>query len=333
IEESGLVDMTGSESGEKYWRLNLERGGEERSIRCRFLVLAIGDMHRPRKLGIPGEEQSNVSHYLRELRNYFRQEVVIVGGRNSAVEAAIRIFRMGGKVTLLYRGKGLDGKTIKYWLYPEIESMIKNGLIRFIPEATAHQIRGNRLYYSSPGSSRDVEGTYQAAGDGNQGSFSHKSPPGKSDSDSPGDEPVRPDAKMQELEADQFLLLTGYEQDYSFLESLGLQLEGAEKRPFFDNNTMETNLSNVFIAGTATAGSQQRHTVFIENSHEHVSRIGHTILGRKPQGDGRSRSDSSAFAIQPSPGSGLFPNDIPGEGNEPGSGDALKRIYEEHPES
>ena len=90
--------QNGPQSRTTGWRLNIQRGGQKRTIECRFLVLAIGDMHGPRKLGIPGEEQSNVSHYLRELRNYFRQEVVIVGGRNSAVEAAIRIFRMGGKV-------------------------------------------------------------------------------------------------------------------------------------------------------------------------------------------------------------------------------------------
>ena len=52
------------------------------------VVLAIGAMHAPRMLGIPGEEQAHVSHYFRDPHMYFGKKLLIVGGRNSAVEAA-----------------------------------------------------------------------------------------------------------------------------------------------------------------------------------------------------------------------------------------------------
>src|SRR5690606_4633776 len=80
----------------------------ERRCRARHLVLAIGDMQRPRRLGMPGEDLPHVSHYLQDPHVYFRTDVLIVGGKNSAVEAAIRLYRAGSRVTLSYRGSELD---------------------------------------------------------------------------------------------------------------------------------------------------------------------------------------------------------------------------------
>ncbi len=297
------------------WSLSLRRNaacteeGEpaEEVVRCNYLILAPGDMHAPRFLGIPGENQKNVSHYLKELRNYFRQEVVIVGGRNSAVEAAIRIYRMGGKVSILYRGESLDATSIKYWLYPEITSLIKNGLIRFINRSEPVSIAGNRLHYRRKDKVSNVR-----KGEDRNNTAEDKSNNGKGEEraetnrSSPEE---NPDAKSAEefLEADQFLLLTGYVPDSSLYENLGINLVGDHRKPWHNEETMETNLRNVFVAGTATAGRQQRHTVFIENSHEHVRRISETIAHRSA---GRS---------------------VEQQGNSPSSD--LQGLYEEHPES
>src|SRR2546421_506415 len=60
------------------------------TIHAHNVVIAIGSMHRPRLLNIPGEESPNVAHYFREPHVYFGQKVVIIGGKNSAIEAAIR---------------------------------------------------------------------------------------------------------------------------------------------------------------------------------------------------------------------------------------------------
>lgn len=109
-------------------------------IRARRVVLAIGDMHEPRMLGIAGEELPHVSHYLGDVHQYANQPVVIVGGKNSAVEAAIRLFRAGARVTMVHRGEWFDPDRIKYWLYPEIEYLIKKEKIRYIANANLTEI-------------------------------------------------------------------------------------------------------------------------------------------------------------------------------------------------
>ena len=109
-------------------------------IRAKRIVLAIGDMHKPRMLSVPGEELPHVSHYLGDVHQYANQPVTIVGGKNSAVEAAIRLFRAGAQVTMVHRGEWFDPDRIKYWLYPEIEYLIKKDKIRYIPHANVTNI-------------------------------------------------------------------------------------------------------------------------------------------------------------------------------------------------
>lgn len=119
-----------------------KRGSEEgtkRVWRAKRVVLAMGDMHRPHVLGIPGEEMGHVSHYLEEPHRYFGQRVVIVGGKNSAVEAAIRLHRIGARVTISYR-KAEFSEKVKYWLRPELLSLIKHGGIGFAPETVPTRI-------------------------------------------------------------------------------------------------------------------------------------------------------------------------------------------------
>ncbi len=109
-------------------------------IHAKRIILAIGDMHLPRMLGIPGEDLPHVSHYLGDVHQYANQPVTIVGGKNSAVEAAIRLFRAGAQVTMVHRGQWFDPDRIKYWLYPEIEYLIKKDKIRYIPHANVTHI-------------------------------------------------------------------------------------------------------------------------------------------------------------------------------------------------
>ena len=93
------------------------------------VIIAIGDMAFPRLLEIPGEQLSHVSHTLAEPHTYFRKKVLIVGGKNSAAEAALRCFRAGAEVALSYRGDRLNDRSIKYWIYPELQGLIKRGKI------------------------------------------------------------------------------------------------------------------------------------------------------------------------------------------------------------
>ncbi|HEX7150231.1 MAG TPA: NAD(P)-binding domain-containing protein [Thermoanaerobaculia bacterium] len=115
-------------------------GREPREWLARRVVLAIGDMHRPRLIGVPGEELPHVSHYFADPHTYFRRRVVIVGGRNSAVEAAIRCVRVGADVTLVYRGEAFDEAHIKFWLLPEIRGMVRDGRLALLPRTSVREI-------------------------------------------------------------------------------------------------------------------------------------------------------------------------------------------------
>jgi thioredoxin reductase (NADPH) len=91
---------------------------------ARAVVLAVGYYDNPNYLGIPGEDLPHVSHYYTDAHPYYRQRVVIVGGRNSAAEAALELFRGGAHVTLVHRQPAL-ADTIKYWVRPDIENRIR----------------------------------------------------------------------------------------------------------------------------------------------------------------------------------------------------------------
>ena len=115
------------------------RGGT-RVRKARAVVMAIGYYDHPVRLGVPGEDLSHVSHYYREAHPYYRQRVVIVGGKNSAAEAALELYRAGAQVTLVHRRKEL-GDSIKYWVRPDIENRIKEGSVAVRFEASVKEIR------------------------------------------------------------------------------------------------------------------------------------------------------------------------------------------------
>jgi len=119
-------------------------------IRAEYVVLAIGAMHRPRLLGIPGEELPHVSHYFVEPHMYFGQRLVIIGGKNSAIEAAIRCQRAGAHVTLCYRGDDFDPARVKFWLLPEMRSMLRDHRVRAILSATPIEIRERSIVLQTP---------------------------------------------------------------------------------------------------------------------------------------------------------------------------------------
>lgn len=104
-------------------------GGARRTHEARAVVLAMGYYDHPNWLGVPGEDLPHVSHYYREPHPHYRQRVVVVGGRNSACEAALELSRAGADVTLVHRGSTL-GDSVKYWVRPDIENRIAEGAVR-----------------------------------------------------------------------------------------------------------------------------------------------------------------------------------------------------------
>lgn len=95
---------------------------------ARTVVVATGAYDIANQIGVPGEDLPHVSHYYREPHAYYRQRVMVVGGKNSAAEAALDLYRSGSRVLLVHRGATL-GDGIKYWVRPDIENRIKEGSI------------------------------------------------------------------------------------------------------------------------------------------------------------------------------------------------------------
>jgi thioredoxin reductase (NADPH) len=93
------------------------------------VVVATGYFDNPNRLGVPGEDLPHVCHHYDEPFRYFDSDVVVVGGRNSAVEAALDLYRHGAKVRLVHRGERLS-EGVKYWILPDIENRIKAGEIQ-----------------------------------------------------------------------------------------------------------------------------------------------------------------------------------------------------------
>lgn len=123
--------------------------GIEYRYRVSIVVLAIGAFHAPRPLGIPGEHLPHVSHYFRDPHAYFGKRLLIVGGRNSAVEAAVRCQRAGADVTLSYRRDDFDPKVVKFWLLPEVRALIRDGNARFLPRTEPVEIRADAVVLRS----------------------------------------------------------------------------------------------------------------------------------------------------------------------------------------
>lgn len=100
----------------------------ERKTETRAVVVATGYFGSPNYLRVPGEDLPHVSHVYREGHEAFDQDVVVVGGGNSAAEASLDLWRSGARVTLVHFGPTFD-KKIKPWVGPDFLNREKEGSI------------------------------------------------------------------------------------------------------------------------------------------------------------------------------------------------------------
>ncbi len=124
--------------------------GVRRPLHARTIVLATGAYDFANRIGVPGEDLPHVSHYFTQPHPYFRKRVVIVGGKNSAAEAALDLYRAGASVTIVHRRDAL-GDSIKYWVKPDIENRIKEGAIAARFNTTVREIRPTEVVVDSNG--------------------------------------------------------------------------------------------------------------------------------------------------------------------------------------
>jgi thioredoxin reductase (NADPH) len=107
---------------------SLSQSGAEHETRSRAVIVATGYFGSPNRIGVPGEELPHVSHIYHEGHEAFLQDAVVVGGGNSAAEAALDLWRSGARVTLVHFGHTFD-KKIKPWVLPDFTNRVKEGAI------------------------------------------------------------------------------------------------------------------------------------------------------------------------------------------------------------
>ncbi len=204
------------------------------TYQCKNVVVATGYFDNPNLIGVPGEDLSKVSHYYSEPYSFYRQNVAVIGGKNSAAIASLELYRHGAFITLLHRKEKLsDG--IKYWILPDVENRIKEGAITAYFSTEVRKIRAGSI---------DLENR-------TRGRFS--------------------------IPNDFVFALTGYHPDISFLSAMGVETDPETMAPVHNPDTMETNVSRLYIAGSIAAG-RNNNKIFIENGRLHGRSIVASIL-------------------------------------------------------
>jgi thioredoxin reductase (NADPH) len=250
--------------------------GVRRVRHARSVLLAIGYFDHPNAIGVPGEDLPHVRHYYGEPHEHYRQRVVVVGGGNSAADAALELYRANARVTLVHRGPSLK-PSIKYWIRPDIENRIKEGSIAARFGACVTEIRPTTLVIS-PNRDRDPaaeQAQIERETAADRDAATRSSPITAS-------APQPPAATMavarEEIAADAVYLLTGYRSDFDLMCRAGIALTNRQV-PVHDPETFETNVPNLFVAGGAIAGVDTG-TVFIENGRFHGEKIVEEIARR-----------------------------------------------------
>jgi thioredoxin reductase (NADPH) len=245
------LEPIGEQANANRWRLGFVRTQDavkpvaitdaDLSLNVHSVVLAIGGTDFPNRLNVPGDDLPHVDGYLREVHRYFGRRVLIVGGRNSAVEAAIRLHRGGARVSLCYHGEQLPVDGIKYWLRPEIEGLIRSGSISAYFGARVAEITRDHVRLHSSDQA-DSSSTF--------------------------------------VEVDDVLALIGYRQDTTMWQQLGIVSNAESAAPVYDPDTMQTPREGVYVAGTAIGGTQSsRYQIFLENCHDHARKIADHLCG------------------------------------------------------
>lgn len=235
------------EALEPDFRLQTRTQRGPRAYECEKVILATGGMASPRMLGIPGEDLMHVSHYYPGPHPYFRRRLLVVGGKNSALESALRSWRGGAKVTISYRRPEFDFDIVKPHLADDVSTRIEKGEIEFLPSTVPVEITPCDVVLARTNDAFEAtESTFRR-------------------------------------DADAVLLATGFQANMALFRQLGAKLHGPEQAPVYAPDTMETTVPDVYVAGTAAGGSQIKFQYFISTSHDHVARIVKDLTGQLPQ--------------------------------------------------
>ncbi|UII54662.1 YpdA family putative bacillithiol disulfide reductase [Cytobacillus spongiae] len=126
---------------------------------CRYVVVATGYYDHPNYMNVKGEDLAKVSHYFKEAHPYFDKDVVVVGGKNSSVDAAIELTKAGARVTVIYRGNQYS-PSIKPWILPEFDSLVKNGIVKLEFAAHIKEISETEVIYVKNGEELRIQNDF-----------------------------------------------------------------------------------------------------------------------------------------------------------------------------
>ncbi|MGH9531417.1 MAG: YpdA family putative bacillithiol disulfide reductase [Terriglobales bacterium] len=126
---------------------------------ARKLVVATGYYDLPNLMGISGETLPKVFHYYREPHPFYDTDVLVIGGKNSAAEAALDLWRHGARVTLVHRGPGMRD-SVKYWVKPDIENRIKRSEIPAYFNSTVREIADDHVLLRTPDGELELENDF-----------------------------------------------------------------------------------------------------------------------------------------------------------------------------
>jgi thioredoxin reductase (NADPH) len=126
-----------------------DTAGRPHIYRARALIIATGYYDRANYLNIPGEDLPKVFHYYQDPHPYFDQDVLVIGGKNSAAISALDLWRHGARVTLVHRGAAMH-RHVKYWILPDIENRIAHDEIHGYFETVVEEIAIDSVRLRTP---------------------------------------------------------------------------------------------------------------------------------------------------------------------------------------
>ncbi|SFE33392.1 YpdA family putative bacillithiol disulfide reductase [Alteribacillus iranensis] len=133
--------------------------GQKKEYIADYIVVATGYYDNPNYMNIEGEELGHVFHYFKESHPFFRKKVTVIGGKNSAVDAALALEQAGAEVTVLYRGSEFS-KAVKPWILPDFYSLVRQGIVDMHYEAEVQKITPSHVHYVKEGVEHSVEADF-----------------------------------------------------------------------------------------------------------------------------------------------------------------------------
>lgn len=151
-------EVTGIEGADGKFTVHTDRGRHK----AEKVVVATGFYDVPRRMDVPGEELSKVRHYYDEAHAYAWQKVLVIGGGNSAVDAALETWHANAEVTMAVRKPALK-ESVKYWVKPDIENRIENGEITGLFNTEVREIRTGEVVLDTPDGTRTIANDFVLA--------------------------------------------------------------------------------------------------------------------------------------------------------------------------